>query len=254
LPSDGFGYTATASVEYYERPGRADEIDLKLSQSFGDWYYENWQWWDDILKPVTGVEQVQLLAEYFPELGPVCQQLWDGHDKLLEAWEKAPFVRKEVDFFELFYAINQPPSAAGTSQRGIKVSDSDGLAEEDYEPEGPVTRSSRSTRRTDNRRLEEEEEERESVARYSRQRKRQLDVDDEDDDVDVEIEEESAPAAKSKKDVRAAAVDKMRRQNTAVNSRSAATRQRTASFETHADEFEDSDYDPEEDAAATFGE
>jgi hypothetical protein len=259
MPSDGFGYMATASVEYYDKPNRPEDIALSLPPEFGDWYYAHWQWWDDVLKPITGVEQVHLIAEYFPELGPVCQQLWDGHEKLLEAWEKAPFVRKEVNFVDLFYAINRPPTA-GTPTRGIKVSDSDGLADDDFEPEGPVTRSSRATRRTNSRLRDlhdDEAEERAALAAQQRRRKFDIgdgyDTDTDDDEVNVEIGEEAAPAAKPKKDVRAAAVDKVRKQGTAGNSRTAVTRQRPASLETHANEFDDSDYDPEEDAAAALG-
>lgn len=205
LKGDGFGYTAAADAQYYEKPNKPQDVDLTLPQDFGDWYYENWQLWDDILTPVTGVEQVALLAEYFPELGPVCMQIWDGHDELLAAAEKAPFSKKDTDFFELLYSLNQPRKEA-TGSRGVKVSDSGEYDEEDYEPSGRVTRSSggtkqrrmdvdeeeepRRTSRSEKRRIDEEEEETRRPARSeTRRRPRQEEEDDVDVDAEVENEE-----------------------------------------------------------------
>ena len=52
LSKAGFGYNATAIVDYYREPEEPEEVNLAMSEKFGDWYYENWQWWDDILQPV----------------------------------------------------------------------------------------------------------------------------------------------------------------------------------------------------------
>jgi len=262
-PSKDFGYTADVSLDYYEKPNKPLTIDLAMSSSFADWYYENWQWWEDILKPVTGIEQVQLIADFFPELGVVCKQMWDGHDDLLQAWEKAPFSRKDTDFFELFYAINQPPSK---TLRGIKVTDSDGLDEEDYEPQGSVRRPSRPAQsrtfevdeeeeeeqpvsRARSRRFEEEEEEEERPVRQSRQR--QFEPEEEDEDAVIVDQDEEEEALPPRKDVRAAARDKMQQQRTA-GTRSAVQRQRSTSMTTPAEEYDEEDYDADKDANAAF--
>jgi hypothetical protein len=140
-PSSGFGYTTAACVDYYEKPKQPMQLDLTLPKNFGDWYYENWQWWDDILYSVTGAEQVRLIAEYFPELGPVCRRIWDGHDELMEAFEAAPFSKKETDFYRLLISLNSS-GQSHKAARGISTRDSD-LEENDYESHGRVLQRSR---------------------------------------------------------------------------------------------------------------
>ena len=254
--AEGFGYTATASVDYYEKANRPEEFDLALPPEFSNWYYQNWQWWEDILQPVTGVEQVPLIAEYFPELGPVCMQIWDGHDELIAAAEKAPFSKKEVDFFDLLVAMNTPRSKTSSAvlSRGSRVADSD-FDEEDYEPDGPVTRSSasRKSRRLDDeeeeappkrRRTlvdEDEEEEPERPARRkpspadaeaeerpARRRQPQVEVED-DEEEDYQVADRNPM---QRIDVRAAAKAKVQRQ-----------RKPAPSAEPDENEYDDSDYE-----------
>ena len=251
--AEGFGYTAAASVDYYEKADRPEEVDLTFSPEFGNWYYQNWQWWEDILQPVTGLEQVSLIAEYFPELGPVCMQIWDGHDELLAAAEKANFSKKEVDFFNLLVSMNIPRNKTNSavSSRGSRVADSD-FDEDDYEPAGPVTRSSsRKSRRLDDeedtppkhRRTlvdkDEEEEERparrrpapvddEEAERPARRRQMQVEVEDEEEDDDVPFE----PDPPKKSSVREAAKAKLQRQ-----------RKPAPPAEPDEDGYDDSDYE-----------
>jgi hypothetical protein len=137
-PGDGigYGYTAYASPKYYSSPNHQVRAhSLQLSDDFCDWYFDEWVAWDRLLHGTTGVEQVRLIAEFFPELGPVCEQMWDGYDTLLAAWEKAPFIKEKIDMTEIMYRKFRPVNAKDkTNSQRVVASDSDQFDEEDYEP------------------------------------------------------------------------------------------------------------------------
>ena len=141
ITAETFGYTATESVDFYKSPRDSVEVDLTFSPQFDEWYYSNWEWWDDVLQSTTGVDQVQLIAEYFPELGVVCRQIWSGHDELLEAVERAPFsFDEDIDFWDVIVATQtQSHRNEQSSSRGKTATDSD-FTEEDYEPRRPERR------------------------------------------------------------------------------------------------------------------
>jgi len=245
---EGFGYTATACADYYGKPNKPEEIDLAFSEAFDNWYYNQWQWWEDILEPVTGVPQVRLIAEFFPELGTVCRQMWDGQDELVEAMSKAPFSKKdEIDFFNILVAVNSSEKAAAAS-RGIKVSDSDSRFDEsDYEPTRPGRQSRQSSRQIDEEEdaavsprspaygTEPEEEERTPPPRS-----RRLASDEPEDDDEIEVDD---PMVR-KRSIHSAVADKMKRQRTSAAAAAAAGGGRNArSTALAADEYEDSDYE-----------
>jgi hypothetical protein len=131
------GYTATADPYYYPNSDEPQEIDLTLPEKFTDWYYENWLPWDEILKGISGTEQAALLAEFFPELGPVCERFWDGHDDLMHAWSKASFSKADTDFNKLLIRNHTPRAQQSTAVRGVQINDSDRLSDEDYEDARP---------------------------------------------------------------------------------------------------------------------
>jgi hypothetical protein len=245
--NEGFGYTATACAEYYGKPRKPEDVELAFTPEFDEWYYDHWQWWEDVLHPVTGVEQVKLIAEFFPELGTVCRQILDGQDALIDAMQKAPFSKKDdIDFFSLLVSINSSEKAA-TASRGIKVADSDSdFDESDYEPTRPAKQSRQTSRKIDEEAEDiydaaygkepgGEEEEKTPPTRSRRQRH----VAPEEEDDDIEVED---PMVR-KRSVHTAVADKMKRQRlpaaAPVSSRSGR------SVATATDEFDESDYEDE---------
>jgi len=241
---EGFGYTATACADYYGKPNKPEEVDLAFTPEFDEWYYDNWQWWEDVLQPVTGVEQVKLTADYFPELGTVCRQIWDGQDALIDAMQKAPFSKKDdINFFDLLVAINSSEKASITS-RGIKVTDSEsGFEESDYEPTRPAKQS-----RQPSRKIDEEEEDiygvtygqepdMEEKTPPSRSRRRSPFTSEEDDD-EIEVE---APTVR-KRSIHSAVADNMRQQRSGAASVGHRTGRSTA---TVANKYDESDYEDE---------
>jgi hypothetical protein len=134
---DGFGYTAYAVPGYYSSPNTpiTPPVDLTLPTEFGDWYFNDaWEPWDSLLKGITGTDQVRLIAEFFPELGPVCEQVWDGYDELMKAWEKAPFIRESTNMNEILYRKFRPNNTKDKDgSRRVATRDSDQLDEEDYD-------------------------------------------------------------------------------------------------------------------------
>jgi hypothetical protein len=256
---EGFGYTATAAADYYGKIGKAEDADLAFTKEFDDWYYNNWQWWEDVLQPVTGVEQVKLIAEFFPELGFVCRQIWDGQEELIDAMQKAPFSKKEdIDFFDILVAVNSSEKAP-TASRGIKVADSDSeFDESDYEPARPPQQ----TRQT-NRTIDEPEDniydatygkEPEAEAEQPNQQRRRFaepeapparpkrTVSAEPDDDDIEVNDE-APTVRSR-NIHTAVADKMKRQRPAAVAASNIGRSGRGTA-TVANEYDDSDYEDE---------
>jgi hypothetical protein len=132
----GYGYGAYATVGYYPAPQQLQKgVPLQLPKEFAQWYFnDGWLPWDQVLHGITGKEQVNLIAEFFPELGPVCEQMWDGYDELLEAWEKAPFIKDRIDMEDILFRKYQTRSAkSGVGSRRVVTKDSDRLDEDDYD-------------------------------------------------------------------------------------------------------------------------
>ena len=238
--NEGFGYTATACADYYGKPRKPEEVDLTFTSEFDEWYYDHWQWWEDVLEPVTGVNQVKLIAEYFPELGTVCRQIWDGQDALIDAMQKAPFSKKEdINFFDILVAVNSSEKAA-TASRGIKVADSDsGFDESDYEPMRPTKQSRQTSRKIDAEEdiydaaygKEPEEEEKVLPSRSRRMSRVALEDDD-----DIEVEDPTV----RKQNIHTAVADKMKRQRTAAAPISTRNGRNT---ETATGEYDESNYE-----------
>jgi len=86
---DKIGYDAVVSRYYYDAPNRKNTIDLQLPVPFLEWYYRSWEPWSEILNGTYGTNQVQLLAQFFPELKGPCEMAWQSHPTLMAAWEDA---------------------------------------------------------------------------------------------------------------------------------------------------------------------
>ena len=101
---DTIGYDATVSRKYFTNPEQGRKINLELDQEFLDQYYQSWEPWSEILRGTYGVELVQLLARFFPELKGPCKMAWQSHKSLMEAWEKAFHDGPdEFDFYDLLH-------------------------------------------------------------------------------------------------------------------------------------------------------
>ena len=101
---DAIGYDATVSRYYYDTPRRKQEIPLKLSASFLEWYYQSWEPWSNILNGTYATDQVRLIARFFPELKGPCEMAWQNHPTLMAAWEE--FFRDapaRFDFHDLIH-------------------------------------------------------------------------------------------------------------------------------------------------------
>jgi hypothetical protein len=131
---EGFGYGAEVSTNLFFQPKKGQKISRRLEDDFLDWYLnEAWQTWNETLHGIYGKEQVKLIAEFFPELKPVCKQAWQRSVELMEAWEEyfagAP---SDSDFYALLhknYANNtsqdEETSSRSVSTKTRNVSESD---------------------------------------------------------------------------------------------------------------------------------
>jgi hypothetical protein len=113
----GIGYAAAVSRRFFEKPEKAQAVDLTLSDDYMDWFLENRLPWSDVLKGTFGVEQVRLIARAFPELKGPAKMAWEHHPLLMNAWEEAFDGPDDCDFYELLhgkYAEDQDPDEADT--------------------------------------------------------------------------------------------------------------------------------------------
>jgi hypothetical protein len=130
------GYNAEASTAYFRSPRQGTKVNLAFSPAFKRWYEDNWIQWDELLHGTVGAEQVRLIAEFFPELGPVAEQVWEGDDVLMSAWEKAPFLRDKKEC-----NMNNVLARLYASEGAAPLKDDEDLDEDLYEkrPRRPLT-------------------------------------------------------------------------------------------------------------------
>jgi hypothetical protein len=104
--SEGFGYAGAVECRYHYSATKFREVDLRLNAEFLDRYYENWQPWSQMLQSTIGAEQVRLIARIAPELKSPCEQAWDRHPVLMDAWEEAFAVAPDdYDFHETLHTV-----------------------------------------------------------------------------------------------------------------------------------------------------
>jgi len=102
----GFGYAGAVESRYHLSADKFQEVDLRLSPPFLKRYYEQWQPWPSVLKGTVGIAQVKLIARYAPELKSPCEQAWEQHPALMDAWQKAfAGAPDEYDFHKTLHRI-----------------------------------------------------------------------------------------------------------------------------------------------------
>lgn len=135
---EGFGYAGAVENRYHTSPSQWQDVDLRLSSSFLDWYAERWRPIVQVLKGITGVEQVRLLARFAPELREPCRRAWQHHPVLMEAWEDA-FYGAPVDYdfhetLDMIYGSNEPEQAVGRGPKSDGLPSSPSPRDRDEEP------------------------------------------------------------------------------------------------------------------------
>jgi hypothetical protein len=114
---EAVGYDVTASLRFHQYPGQdGHQARIQFTPEYTKWYYDNWLPWEESLEGTTGLKQVHLIAEYFPELGPAAAIAWKDDPILMDEWKKAPFIREieQVNLWSIIkrlYGNNNAPSA-----------------------------------------------------------------------------------------------------------------------------------------------
>ena len=120
---NGFGYCAGVDTAYDISPDERREVDLRIPGEFQQFYYENRMPWSSVLKGTVGIEQVKLLAEFFPELRCVCKEAWSKYRVLMEAWEEAfAGAPDSFDFYETLHDIYGSENSESNAERTVRTS------------------------------------------------------------------------------------------------------------------------------------
>jgi hypothetical protein len=132
---DGVGYNVAGAVQYFSTPRRPENAPVQFTPQFRDWYYDNWLPWEDALEGTTGVKQVHLIAEYFPELGPAAEIAWKDDPLLMAEWAKAPFIR-DIEQVNLWNVVKRLYGNR-TTGTPINTQQAPAINRQDYEQAPP---------------------------------------------------------------------------------------------------------------------